>query len=234
MDARDREESERRRRVAPDAPSHSRASSPQGHAPEPFAPATTGLEDVAGALIRALWLRDADTGAHSQRVAGYAARLCDLLGIEPRERTIITLGALLHDVGKIGIPDSILLKPSALDSREWNEMRAHPAYGRRVLESLPHAEPVAKLIYHHHERLDGQGYPEGLQGDEVTLSMRVVILCDAADAMLTRRPYREALRPDQAVAELFRNAGSQFDADLVHLLVSMLAPDLARLQRGAG
>jgi HD-GYP domain-containing protein (c-di-GMP phosphodiesterase class II) len=197
-------------------------------------PATAGFEAAAGALMRAFWLRDAETAAHSQRVAGYALRLCDVLGMRTNERRIIGLGALLHDLGKIGISDAILLKPAPLDSREWSEMRAHPVYGRRVLETFPDSEPVAQLVYHHHERLDGRGYPEGLQGNDLTMGVRVVSICDATDAMLTRRPYREALRPDQAVAELYRNAGTQFDADLVSLIVTMLAPDLARLQRDAG
>jgi putative two-component system response regulator len=173
-------------------------------------------------LLRTLWLRDPDTAGHCQRVAACALRICDAIGVTGEERRRIGVGALLHDLGKLGVPDAILLKNGPLDGREWTVMRAHPSHGRRVLEVLPGAEQVWQIVYTHHERLDGRGYPQGLQGEEVPLATRIVSLADAADAMLSLRPYRAPLPLHRAVAELRCGAGEQFDADLVGILISLL------------
>lgn len=183
--------------------------------------------------MRALWVRDPETSAHSQRVANYALRLSLELKIQQDERDIICLGALLHDLGKIGFSDSILLKRSGIDEREWNEIRSHPSFGGRVLHPIPGTEPIWKIIYGHHERPDGQGYPEGVSGEELTLGMRVVGVVDAFDAMVTRT-YRPALTLEQAIAELRHNAGTQFDPDLVRAFVRIIAADMPDLQLGAG
>jgi putative nucleotidyltransferase with HDIG domain len=185
-------------------------------------PSASGLEAIAGSLIRALWMKDVGTAAHSLRVANYAVQLCRRIGLNGAERRIVCLGALLHDIGKVGVRDAILLKPGPLDDREWNEMRAHSLYGRRLLEPLEGTEPVWKLVYTHHERIDGRGYPEGLAGPELSLEMRIVILTDAFDAMTTHRPYRDAISHDEAVGQLVENAGTQFDADLASVFIDML------------
>lgn len=184
--------------------------------------AQPGFEPIAQSLLHALWFRDPETAAHCQRVSRYALRLSKKLGLSDEEQRTIGLGALLHDIGKIGVPDAVLFKPSSLDTREWTEIRAHPAYGRRILEVIPGAEPIWQLVYTHHERLDGLGYPQGLTADELTLSMRIVILTDALDAMLSQRPYSAPFTLDQALSELSRNSGSQFDSELVPVFVELL------------
>ena len=210
--------------------------------PPALEPATAALLGVGetlfdrmiAPLVQTLWLRDPDTAGHCRRVAACALQICDAVGVTGAERRQIGLGALLHDLGKLGIPDAILLKAGPLDRREWDVMRAHPAHGRRVLASICGAEPVWQLVYSHHERVDGQGYPEGLQGNDVTLAMRIVTLADAADAMLSHRPYRRALSLDQAAAELRRGAGTQFDAGLVPVLISILDHGAHSQHRTAG
>ena len=185
-------------------------------------PSVTGLEAIAGSLIRALWMKDVGTAAHSLRVANYALQLSRRIGLGDAECRTVGLGALLHDAGKIGVRDAVLLKPGPLDGREWNEIRAHPLYGRRLLEPLEGTEPVWQLVYTHHERLDGRGYPEGLSGPELTTEMRIVRLTDAFDAMTSHRPYRDALRHEEAINRLVANAGTQFDPDLVRTFIEML------------
>jgi cyclic di-GMP phosphodiesterase len=181
------------------------------------------LEALGESLLRALWMRDVGTGAHSLRVAGYALQLCKRLGLSEDERKTIGVGALLHDVGKIGIPDSILLKPGPLDEREWDEIRGHPLYGRRLIEPFRGADAVWRLVYAHHERVDGRGYPEGLSGQQLTLGMRIVILTDAFDSMTTRRPYRPPLSRENAIVQLRVNAGTQFDSGLVRVFIDMIS-----------
>jgi putative nucleotidyltransferase with HDIG domain len=214
------------------------ANPPEGSASAPVLPpfeeevaallgsSTVGLEAIAGSLIRALWMKDVGTATHSLRVADYALQLGKRVGLGSAERRIVLLGALLHDIGKIGVRDAVLLKPGPLDAHEWNEMRAHSFYGRRLLESMEGTEPVWRLVYTHHERLDGHGYPEGLPGDKLTLAMRVVILTDAFDAMTSHRPYRDALPREEAMSRLTANAGTQFDPDLVTEFLDQLRPEI--------
>ena len=185
-------------------------------------PSASGLEAIAGSLIRALWMKDVGTAAHSLRVANYALQLSRRIKLTRTEQRLVSLGALLHDIGKVGVRDAILHKPGPLDEREWSEMRAHPLYGRRLLEPIEGTETVWPLVYTHHERLDGHGYPEGLSGPELTTNMRIVILTDAFDAMTSDRPYRKALSRSEAIVQLQRNAGSQFDPELVYVFIAML------------
>jgi putative two-component system response regulator len=189
---------------------------------ELLGPSASGMEAIAGSLIRALWMKDVGTAAHSLRVANYALQLARQIGINGEERRLIGLGALLHDVGKVGVRDAVLLKPGPLNDREWGEMRAHALYGRRLLEPLEGTEPVWGLVYTHHERLDGLGYPVGLSAPDLTTAMRIVIVTDAFDAMTSHRPHRAAMMHGEAVVRLRANAGTQFDADLVRVFVEML------------
>jgi len=124
-------------------------------------------------------------------------------------------GALMHDVGKIGVPDAILLKPASLTEEEWAFMRRHPALGCRILAQVPYLRPAARIVLAHHERWDGGGYPRGLKEENIPLGARIFALCDTYDAIISDRPYRKGQSPDAAFAEILRCAGEQFDPKVV-------------------
>ena len=165
-------------------------------------------------LAETLDLRDPATHAHSQTVAGLAERMALGLGLAPDRVLRIRLAGLLHDIDKIGVADSILRKPAALDPLEWEEMRQHPELGARIVRGAG-LEDVAEWVLAHHERPDGRGYPYGLRGDQIPLEARILAIADAFEAMTADRPYRTGMPADQARAELERCAGSQFDPALV-------------------
>ena len=144
------------------------------------------------------------------------------MGLDGKALAEVEAGALLHDVGKIGIPDAILHKPGPLDAAEWALMREHPIIGERILLPLPGLGNVAKMVRHEHERWDGSGYPDGLAGDEIPLASRIVLACDTFNALVSDRPYRRALPVAGAVAELERCAGTQFDPAVIDALVGCL------------
>ena len=145
------------------------------------------------------------------------------LGLTGEEIDEVTRAAELHDVGKVGIPDAILEKPGPLTADEWEFMRQHTIIGERMLHMAPALAGVARLVRWSHERMDGGGYPDGLAGDEIPLGARVVAVCDAFGAMTSDRPYRRAVSADEAVAELMRNAGTQFDGEVVAAFQAELA-----------
>ncbi len=160
------------------------------------------------------------TRGHSARVALIAAEIARLAGLPDDFVRDVYDGSLLHDIGKIGVPDSILAKPGPLTKAEWRVMRAHPLKGSRILEKLRSLRPrIRNIVLHHHERIDGSGYPEGLANDEVPLEARIVGIADAYDAMRSNRAYRPALSLGQTIAELRSNSGVQFDAGLVSLVL---------------
>lgn len=134
----------------------------------------------------------------------FAITVGSAIGLEGRALAEVEAGALLHDVGKIGIPDSILHKPGPLDDAEWALMREHPAIGERILRQLPGLAGVALAVRHEHERWDGNGYPDGLVGEEIPLTSRIVLACDAYNALVSDRPYRRKLTRADAIAELER------------------------------
>jgi hypothetical protein len=167
-------------------------------------------------LVTALDVRDQETKGHSVRVAQHSLDIAKLLGIGDEEELMtIYRGALMHDVGKIGVPDAILLKPDKLTEEEWEFMRRHPALGYRILAQVPYLRPAAKIVLAHHERWDGFGYPRGLRGEEIPLGARIFAVCDTYDAIISDRPYRRGQSPDAALAEILRCAGSQFDPQVV-------------------
>jgi HD-GYP domain-containing protein (c-di-GMP phosphodiesterase class II) len=180
------------------------------------------LEDIvhagADALVRAVDMRDDYTGRHSECVGELSRRVGERLGIGGIDLWLLELAGRLHDVGKIGVPDAILSKPGPLDSAEWELMRRHPEMGAEAVSRLPGLGAVAPLVRSHHERWDGDGYPDRLVGDEIPLASRVICTCDAFVAMTSDRPYRPALNVDQALAELVSGAGSQFDPRVVQAL----------------
>lgn len=167
-------------------------------------------------LVAALDMRDQETRGHSGRVATHALELAQILGIkDDEELMMIYRGALMHDVGKIGVPDAILRKPGPLTDEEWEFMRRHPALGYRILAQVPYLRPAAKIVLAHHERWDGTGYPRQLKGEEIPLGARIFSLSDTYDAIVSDRPYREGQSPDAAFAEILRCAGTQFDPKVV-------------------
>jgi putative nucleotidyltransferase with HDIG domain len=159
--------------------------------------------------------RDAYTAGHSRRVRNISLAVGAELGLPAEEMEVLGQAALLHDIGKIAIPDAILLKPDRLGPEEWKVMQTHAEEGARIIERLGFVEPVVPVIRHHHERLDGSGYPDGLRGDAIPLLARIVHLADAFDSMVTTRVYRPRRDPAAALAEIRRATGSQFSPDAV-------------------
>jgi HD-GYP domain-containing protein (c-di-GMP phosphodiesterase class II) len=133
--------------------------------------------------------------------------------------------ALLHDIGKIGIPNDILHKAGPLDTEEWERMREHPVIGERILRVVPGLERVARAVRHEHERWDGGGYPDGLAGEDIPLASRITLVCDAWHAMTSDRPYREAMAVEHAIVQLVEHRGTQFDRAVVHALLRVLEAD---------
>jgi diguanylate cyclase (GGDEF)-like protein/putative nucleotidyltransferase with HDIG domain len=176
---------------------------------------------AAASLARAVDARDVYTGSHSQRVADLAARTARRLGLPEEEVELTRLAASLHDLGKLAIPEEILRKPGPLTDPERMVLERHPQIGFRMLESLG-VDPVADWVLHHHERWDGSGYPDGLPGDAIPLGARIIFVADAYDAMTSERVYRRRVAPEQAIAELRRCAGSQFDPGIVNALADEL------------
>jgi len=167
------------------------------------------------ALAAALEARDVETKGHSERVVAYCLRLGQQLGLNDRELITLEHGALLHDIGKIGVPDAILLKRSALTEDEWNYMRRHVEYGSQILRGIDFLEGASRIVAQHHERFDGSGYPSRLEGELICQGARIFAVADAVDAITSDRPYRKA-RPFEAAAdELIRCAGTHFDPDIV-------------------
>jgi HD-GYP domain-containing protein (c-di-GMP phosphodiesterase class II) len=165
----------------------------------------------AEALAEALDVREHETGDHSKRVACHTLVLARRFITDPHQLRQIYWGALLHDVGKIGIADAILLKQGALSEDEWLEMRTHPEKGYRIVAQIPGMEQAAEIVFSHEERFDGSGYPRGLRGEQISLGARLFALIDTLDAMTSDRPYRKALSFDQAHAEIVKMSGTQFD-----------------------
>ncbi len=185
-------------------------------------------------LVAALDAREHETGDHSQRVVRYSLAVARKLGVSPQEFPDLGRGALLHDIGKIGVPDSILLKPGKLDEDEWRVMRRHPEIGFDILKSIGFLERSAALVLAHQERFDGGGYPRGLAGEDVPIAARIFAIADCYDAMTSDRPYRKALGPDRARAEIERCAGTQFDPRCAEAFLSIPAPMLADIARPTG
>jgi diguanylate cyclase (GGDEF)-like protein len=178
--------------------------------------------DVIEALSTALNERDRYTGEHSAHVVDLARAVAAALGLDEIQIERIAAAALVHDVGKVAIPDRILHKPAALDDADWALMRDHPVIGERILRAIPGMGAVARIVRHEHERFDGGGYPDGLAGEDIPVGSRVILACDAYHAMTSDRPYRRSLGHEEAVAELAREAGTQFDPRVVAALLGHL------------
>jgi len=174
-------------------------------------------------LLRALSERSPELGGHGNVVATLSEATARRLGLDREQLEIVRHAAELHDVGKVAIPDDILLKPGPLTDEEWSFIRRHPVAGERIIAAAPALGAVAKLVRASHERWDGTGYPDRLGGDDIPLGARIIAVADAFDAMTAGRPYRPAIAHDEAVAELRACAGSQFDAIVVEAFCGALA-----------
>jgi putative two-component system response regulator len=184
-----------------------------------------GAQAVVAALANAVEAKDSMTEDHCQRLAGLAHLLATAAGLEPKVIKWVVFGALLHDVGKIGVSDTILRKPERLTGDEWVEMRRHPIIGERICRPLASSHEFAPIVRHHHERWDGLGYPDRLEGDEIPIGARIVGLADAFDAMTHDRPYRAARSPEEAIALIATEAGRQFDPGLTESFATLVEHD---------
>ncbi|HWF72932.1 MAG TPA: diguanylate cyclase [Solirubrobacteraceae bacterium] len=175
-------------------------------------------------LIQALAERHPDLGPHLDAVTALAGDVATRLGLAANIVEHVRLAAGLHDIGKVAIPDEIVGKPGPLDEAEWEFMRRHTIIGERILRAAPALFEVARLVRSSHERYDGTGYPDGLAGDDIPVGARIICVCDAYDAMTSERPYRQARSPAEALAEVRRCAGSQFDPEIVAAFAAVLEP----------
>jgi HD-GYP domain-containing protein (c-di-GMP phosphodiesterase class II) len=185
-------------------------------------------------LNQLLDLKDLNTGIHSTRLAEWAVHVACELGFEQSALPDIEAAALLHDIGKIGIPDAILNKPSRLTREEHELMKRHPEYGWIVLRQIPGFERVSLLILHHHESVDGTGYPGGLKGEEIPVGSRIVSVIDAFDAMVSSRPYREGLPFEEAARRLIKDSGTQFDAAVVKRFLPLARAEMSAVLAAVG
>jgi diguanylate cyclase (GGDEF)-like protein/putative nucleotidyltransferase with HDIG domain len=192
-------------------------------------PAEEGLDPVCAqahvidALVTALLERDRYTGEHSAFVVEMAKSVAATLGLDEVEVERVGHAALLHDIGKVGVPDRILHKTGPLAGEEWELMREHPVIGERILRAIPGMGGVARIVRHEHEWFDGAGYPDGLVGERIPLGSRIILACDAYHAMTSDRSYRAAMTHDDAIAELVGCAGTQFDPRVIGALVGYLS-----------
>jgi putative two-component system response regulator len=173
------------------------------------------------ALVTTLQRHDAETFEHSRRVARFSLRLAREFFLDRVEMESLALGALLHDIGKIRVPDAILHKPGKLTPKEWLRMRNHPLYGQQILSGIKFLEGAARVVVQHHEKWDGSGYPWGLAGKEIDRKARIFAVTDAFDAMTSDRVYRAGLPYEAAAAELKQSAGTHFDPTVVEVFCSI-------------
>ncbi|MFZ5980961.1 MAG: HD-GYP domain-containing protein, partial [Candidatus Zixiibacteriota bacterium] len=174
------------------------------------------------ALANAVEARDKCTKGHTDRVTVLARLVAEEMGWEEDQITDLVMGCMLHDIGKIGVPDSILNKPDVLDDQEREKMVDHPLVGLQIISGVDLFKPAIPYIIGHHERYDGTGYPEGLQGDKISIEGRLLAVVDTFDAILSDRPYRKGATVRKAVTELLRNSGTQFDPAIVDIFIEII------------
>ena len=183
---------------------------------------------IAQALGHAASLRDHGTGAHNLRVAYMATIIGEALHLKKKALQALMKGAFLHDIGKIGIADAILLKEGPLNEEEWAKMKLHPILGQELVEDMPWFDDALDVIVHHHEKFDGTGYPDKLKGYKIPLNARIFAMIDVFDALLASRPYKKALPYEKAIAIMKENKGTHFDPKLFELFLTF-APDFAEM-----
>jgi HD-GYP domain-containing protein (c-di-GMP phosphodiesterase class II) len=177
---------------------------------------------MACTLVSLVDLRDSYTGGHSGRVASYTRTTAVRLGLNDTAIDEVVMAALMHDIGKIGVPDHVLLKPGKLTSEEFAQIKKHPELGWMALKNMNDFKSISLVVLHHHERFDGYGYPAGLEGNEVPLGSRIIAVADSFDAMTTNRPYRQAMSQFTAVEELEKCRGTQFDSRVLDAFIGSL------------
>jgi diguanylate cyclase (GGDEF)-like protein/putative nucleotidyltransferase with HDIG domain len=187
-----------------------------------FEPLPPIVMDTLTSLALAVDAKDQFTQGHSQKVSAYAVLIAEAIGLEGTQIEEIRLGSMLHDVGKVGILESILNKNGPLNPDEWEAMKRHVEYGAKLLEPLRGTEQVRAMVAHHHEFFDGSGYPDGLSGSQIPLGARIIAIADAYDTITSERTYKKARTPDEALQELERCGNAQFDPELVRAFVSRL------------
>jgi response regulator RpfG family c-di-GMP phosphodiesterase len=183
------------------------------------------------ALVAALDAREHETSDHSQRVVRYTTAIAQRLGIKAEELEEIGRGALLHDIGKIGVPDAVLLKPGKLTQEEWKEMRKHPDIGHQMIHNIPFLSTPAQIVLSHQERWDGEGYPRKLTGPEIHIGARIFAVADTLDAMTSDRPYRQGTTFSNAIHEIQRCKGTQFDPEVVRAFVDIGEDALVKIKQ---
>ncbi len=203
-----------------------------GTAGEPLAlpnPQVQELEDelkvtrmgTLHALTMMLDIKDVKTGRHATRVAEWAVRVAERMGLDDEELRDLEIASILHDIGKVGIPDAILLKPGRLTDSEMRLVKRHPEFGWAMLRSIPGFERVSLQVLHHHERFDGGGYPSGLAGEAIPLGARIVAVVDTFDAMMSNRPYRRGLGVSEILDRLEPEQDAQFDGEILRLFLDI-------------
>ena len=192
----------------------------------------TGDNRALAVLLTTVDDYDAYTGGHSERVARYAGQIARLIGLSYATVELVKRGGYVHDIGKILIPDSIVQKPGKLTADEQAVIRLHPELGARMLARRPQTRDLANIVLHHHERWDGEGYPNGLKGNEIPLESRIIFVADAFDAMTSERPYGRVLSPQEASAELRRCSGHDFDPQVVRAMRLALSGALLKRPQG--
>jgi HD-GYP domain-containing protein (c-di-GMP phosphodiesterase class II) len=181
------------------------------------------------ALANAVDAKDTYTADHAEQLADMALTVGRALGLTERQLDDLRYAAILHDIGKIGVPDAVLQKPARLEPAEWALMRQHPSIGARILAPVPGLARAARIVRHHHERYDGTGYPDGLAGEAIPLGARILTVVDSYSAIVDRRVYKEACSHEEAVSELRKHAGTQFDPQVVTVFLAKFN-DAGKLQ----
>ncbi len=172
-------------------------------------------------LSKAVDARDPYTSGHSERVTSISIKIGNKLGMDKEQKETLELSALFHDIGKIGVPDNILLKPGKLDNDEFQKIKEHPSIGINILKNIDFLKDALPVILHHHERYSGDGYPDGIKGDAIPLEARIICIADSYDAMTSDRPYRKGMSHELAISEIIKFKGIQFDPAIVDSFLSI-------------
>ena len=175
--------------------------------------------DLIAGIVEAMDARDPYTASHSARVSDITELICRLLDLSDTEKETVHIAAHVHDIGKIGVPDSILTKNSALTEEEWEIMKSHPETGFKILDKISGFHEIAGIVLHHHERWNGGGYPDGLMKDEIPLGSRIIALADSIDAMLSSRTYRKAIPMEHCRMEIKQNLGVIYDPEITRIVL---------------